>query len=65
MRVADARRHLQYVFAKTLKASAVVPERLVDGQFLHLLVRTAVHHGPNSSAVKQFLDVRTSFALHT
>ena len=65
MRVGDARRHLQYVLAKTLKASAVVPKRLVDGQFLHLLVRTAIHHGRNSLVVEQFLDVHTSFALRT
>ena len=62
MRVADAGGHLQYVFAKILKASAVVPKRLVDGQLLHFLVRTAVHHGPNKLIVEQFLDVRTSFA---
>ena len=57
MRLADARGHLQYVLAKILKASALVPERLIDGHFLHLLVRTAFHRAPNSLVVVDLSSV--------
>ena len=61
MSIANARRHLQYLFAKVLKTGIVVAQRLIDPP--RILIAFTSHDRSNKLVVIKLLDVGARLTL--